>query len=390
MNELIKKVKSEFSRKFSGKPTMVCSPGRVNLIGEHTDYNMGFVLPAAIDKAIIFMINQNDVNKIRLSSVDMQPSYYETEVKKNYSKTGVEWADYMIGVVQQLQQAGHDIGGFDCAFGGNIPIGAGLSSSAALEGGVAYGLSEIFDLNLSLLDMTSFAMKAENEFVGVQCGIMDQFASLHGKEGSVLKLDCRSLDFEYYPFEWDNIRILLCDTKVRRTLAGSEYNIRRVQCEEGVKLIQKSNPDVVSLRDVTFEELEAHKNNMDEVVYRRCLYVLKENYRVNQACNDLLKNNLSGFGSKMYQSHYGLRDNYEVSCEELDILVEATESLEGILGARMMGGGFGGCTINLVALESLDESIEFIRNYYSQKTNKDPDFHVVKIGKGTHEIINGS
>ncbi len=373
-----------FSRHFPGKPILVCSPGRVNLIGEHTDYNQGFVLPASIDKAMVMAMSKNDLGTIRLHSVNMTPPYYETLISETYYPTGVDWAEYVIGVVDQIQKAGHVIGGFDCAFGGDVPIGAGLSSSAALEGGIAFGLSTLFNLNLTRLEMTKISMQAENQFVGVQCGIMDQFASLHGKKDSVIKLDCRSLDYEYYPFQWDHIGVLLCDSKVRRTLAGSEYNVRRSQCETGVSVIAKTHPDVKTLRDVTFDQLETHKAQMDEVVYRRCRYVLEENQRVTDACAALQQGDLTAFGKLMDGSHKGLRDDYEVSCDELDILVDATETLDGILGARMMGGGFGGCTINLVVMEKLDESIAHIRNVYLKKTGIEPGFHVVKIGNGTH------
>jgi galactokinase len=384
MQELQSKIQTAHSRRFAGKPILVCSPGRVNLIGEHTDYNNGFVLPAAIDKAIVLALSKNEDNLIRLSSTDKKPGRFETPLHGSYKKTGVHWADYIIGVVDELQKAGHITGGFDCTFGGNVPIGAGLSSSAALEGGVAFGLSTLFGLNLPLLELTKTAQRAENNFVGVQCGIMDQFASLHGQKDRVIKLDCRSLDYELYPFKWDHTRVLLCDTNVRRTLAGSEYNIRRRQCEEGVAIIKKSDPSVRSLRDVTFGQLNSHKDTMDAVVYRRCRYVLEENRRVTDACTMLLENDLAGFGQKMYQSHYGLRDDYEVSCRELDILVEAAGQIDGVLGARMMGGGFGGCTINLVLDETLDDTIRQIQKYYRDKTGKEPGFHIVQIGQGTH------
>jgi len=384
MNTLLTKIQDSYSRYFTGEPVLIHSPGRVNLIGEHTDYNKGFVLPAAIDKVIFLAMSRNNLGVIRLHSVDMEPDYFETPVSEVYEKTGVDWADYIIGVVDQLQKKGHKIDGFDCAFGGDIPIGAGLSSSAALEGGIAFGLSHLFDLNLTLLEMTKAAMRAENTFVGVQCGIMDQFASLHGKKGKAIKLDCRSLEYKLYPFKWDHIRVLLCDTHVRRALAGSEYNVRRKQCEQGVAQINKADASVRSLRDVSFEQLDSHKEEMDEVVYRRCRYILEENKRVNDACDDLMSNDLAAFGEKMYQSHYGLRDDYEVSCRELDILVDATEHLEAVLGARMMGGGFGGCTINLVRMDKLNETMEQIRSYYLDKTGKEPGFHVVKIGEGTH------
>ncbi|MDG5767144.1 galactokinase [Balneolales bacterium ANBcel1] len=408
MQTLTDTIKKIFLEQFDGEPLVICSPGRVNLIGEHTDYNNGFVLPAAIDKAIYLAMRPNNSGVIRLRSVDMQPDSIDVPVSGKYLKTEVAWANYIIGVVDELQKAGYRpsadsngtndgtetgqadpeslIGGFDCVFGGDIPIGAGLSSSAALEGGVAYGLSVLFGLGLSRREMAQISQRAENHFVGVQCGIMDQFASLHGKADQVIKLDCRSLEYERYPFAWNDIRVLLCDTNVRRELAGSEYNIRRQQCEEGVSIIRKSDPGVESLRDVTFEQLEDHRAKMDKMVYRRCRYILEENKRVLEACDDLLREDLPAFGEKMYRSHFGLRNDYEVSCRELDILVEATAGLEGVLGARMMGGGFGGCTINLVKLEQLEHIQEQIGAFYRGRTGADPDFYVAQIGEGTHAV----
>lgn len=388
MNSNETKVLSGYAKFFSGAPIMIYSPGRINLIGEHTDYNMGYVLPASVDKAIVLTMKSNNDGLIRLHSTDMHPDYYETSVSENYTKTGIDWADYIIGVVDELQKSGIKIKGFDCAFGGDVPIGAGLSSSAALQGGIAFGLSEMYDLNLTRLEMAKISQRAENNFVGVKCGIMDQFASLHGHIGKVIKLDCRSLDFEYYPFIWGDVKVVLCDTTVRRTLAGSEYNIRRNQCETGVQIIKKAYPNVMSLRDVSTEMLFEHEDDLDEVVFRRCKYVINENQRVIDSCEALLKEDMEKFGNLMYLSHYGLRDNYEVSCKELDILVDATENLDGILGSRMMGGGFGGCTINLVKIDKLDESIEKIKNYYNKKASTYPKFHVVSINEGTHLLNN--
>jgi galactokinase len=384
MDAINEKVKSAYNERFSGNPIWVFAPGRVNLIGEHTDYNLGFVLPAAIDKGITFAFSPNDVGMIRLISVDMQPDYVEIPIGSSYHKTEVHWANYILGVVDELQKDGYQISGFDCTFGADLPIGAGVSSSAALEGGVVFGLAQIFGFTISLLEMTKIAQRAENKFIGVQCGIMDQFASLHGKQNSVIRLDCRSLHFEYYPFESDDVCILLCDTKVRRTLAGSEYNVRRQQCEAGVAILHELHPEINSLRDVSIDLLESHKNLMSDVVYKRCYFVLAENLRVQKACDFLLQNNLVGFGSMMYQSHYGLRDDYEVSCRELDILVDATEYLDGVLGARMMGGGFGGCTINLVKVNELDSIKSHLKNNYFLKTGILPDLHVAGIGPGTH------
>ncbi|MEX0778996.1 MAG: galactokinase [Balneolales bacterium] len=390
MDLTIKNITEVFQTRFSAEPLFIRSPGRVNLIGEHTDYNSGFVLPAAIDKSIVLAIAPNTRNKIRLHAVDVDQGAFETEISGNYERSDSPWANYILGVVDELNKAGRTISGFDCAFGGNIPIGAGLSSSAALEGGVIYGLSKLFDLNLTPMQMTLLAQKAENRFVGVQCGIMDQFANLLGKENHVMKLDCRSLDYQYVPFANSSINIVLCDTNVRRELATSEYNVRRSQCEQAVGIMQKSMPFIQSLRDVSASLLETFKAELDQVVYKRCLYVIEENQRVLDACDDLRGNDMISFGKKMYQSHYGLRDQYEVSCKELDILVEATENLEGVLGSRMMGGGFGGCSINLVLQENMDQVLKELKKEYFEKTELELTTHTAKIGEGTHSFSLGN
>ncbi len=390
MEQMTNKIRSIFHDRFETNPEIICSPGRVNLIGEHTDYNKGFVLPAAIDKYILLAMARNEQQKIRLYSVDMDSGYFETEVAREYKKAEINWSNYIIGVVDELEKAGHVIGGFDCVFGGNIPIGAGLSSSAALESGVVFGLNRLYDLGLTRLEMITIAMQAENRFVGVQCGIMDQFACINGKKNSVIKLDCSSLEFQRYPFDRKDIRIMLCDTKVRRELATSEYNIRREQCEEGVDTLRKYYPSINYLRDVSMPQLEKHEKDFDPVVYRRCCYVLLENSRVLKSCEDLMNQDFSSVGRRMYQSHYGLRDDYEVSCPELDILVKASESMEGVLGARMMGGGFGGCTINLVLHDKIDHIASNIEQYYHRQMGIMPDIHVVAIGEGTHLISGNS
>ncbi len=371
-----------FTGKFGSKPIIVQSPGRVNLIGEHTDYNDGFVLPAAIDKTIVLAMAPNERKQIRLIAADLDKKEFETAISDSYQQSDLGWPNYILGVVDQLQKAGFTVGGFDCVFGGDIPIGAGLSSSAALEGGVVSGLAEMFDIELSRMEMAKLGQRAENQFVGVQCGIMDQFANLHGKAGSVIRLDCRSMEYEYYPFERDDIAILLCDTNVRRELAASEYNIRRKQCEEGVEVLQKYDPAVKSLRDVTEELLETHKDELDPVVYNRCRYVVEENRRVLDACDYLLDGDVHSFGKKMVESHAGLRDLYEVSCRELDVLVEATEEIDEVLGSRMMGGGFGGCTINLVQENEVDNVISRIKNHYVKQVDSSPEFYIAKISEG--------
>lgn len=385
MSQLTQLIAKEFNNRFQDDFIIIHAPGRVNLIGEHTDYNQGFVLPAAIDKKIVLAMGGNPFNKIRLFSVDMKQSF-EVDLDQPLSRSGLHWPDYILGVVDQLQKSGYEIGGFDCAFGGDIPIGAGLSSSAALEGGTALGLSELFGLSLSKMEMTILSQKAENEFVGVQCGIMDQFASIHGKRGQVIKLDCRSLEYEMYPFRNPNLEIVLCDTNVRRELASSEYNIRRRQCEEGVRILQKYNSDIESLRDVERPLLETYRREMSPVVYNRCRFVVEENIRVTEASEALVKDAYDLFGQKMYESHAGLRDLYEVSCPELDILVEIAGSAEGVYGSRMMGGGFGGCTISLVNKKTTQKFIATIQQEYSKKTGNDLPIYRALIADGTKRM----
>ncbi|PKD44036.1 galactokinase [Rhodohalobacter barkolensis] len=383
MEEFIKKIKREFKTRFQSDFVVIKAPGRVNLIGEHTDYNDGFVLPAAIDKAIWLVMNLNDTGRIRLFSVDMNEEY-SVELSPNLEKSGMGWPDYILGVVDQLRKHGMNSVGFDCVFGGNVPIGAGLSSSAALEGGVLYGLAELNGWEISLMEMAQIAQKAENEFVGVQCGIMDQFASLNGKEAHALKLDCRTLEFEKVPFRDPKLKIVLCDTGVRRELAGSEYNIRRAQCERGVSIIQKSYPQVRKLRDVTMDMLYENRSEMDEVVFRRCKFVIEENQRVLDSCDDLERDDIQAFGQRMFKSHDGLQHDYEVSCKELDILVDIAKDVDGTIGSRMMGGGFGGCTINLVRTDSVELFADIVKEKYRQQTGKVASVYVTTISEGTH------
>lgn len=383
MKDLIKNIKEKFNEQFQNEPLIIKSPGRVNLIGGHTDYNQGFVLPAAIDKSIILAMEGNDTSKVRFYASD-KDEHYETEISDNLANSSKGWPNYLLGVVDQLQKHGYEVGGFDCVFGGDVPIGAGMSSSAALEGGVIYGLSKIYELDIPPVEMAQIAQKAENDFVGVQCGIMDQFVSLNGKKDHALKLDCRSLEYEYYPVDQEDLLIVLCDTGVRRELATSEYNVRRQQCEQGVSTLQEFDSDISSLRDVELELLMSHEKDMDPTVFKRCKYVVEENKRVLQACQDLDKNDLKSFGQRMYQAHAGLRYEYEVSCEELDILVDIAWEIEGVIGTRMMGGGFGGCTINLVEEEQLETFTNKIKSGYVQQTDRELEVYTTKVSGGTH------
>lgn len=374
-------ITERFENIFKETPLLLRSPGRVNLIGEHTDYNEGFVLPAAIDKAIYFAVSPRLDRECEVYAYDLKDSFRFSI--DNLVKSDKGWPNYLMGVVDQLNKKRLALSGFNCVFGGNIPIAAGLSSSAALEAGLASALNEIFQLKLDKLTIVKLSQKAENEFVGVNCGIMDQLANVFSKEKHVFKLDCRSLELEYFPFERDDIQVVLCDTQIKRELASSEYNIRRSQCEKGVNIIRRSYPDVKGLRDVTQNMLQEHKKDLDSIVYRRCKYVIEENERVLAACNNLVKGDFEGFGKLMYQSHAGLRDEYQVSCTELDILVNGASAIGGVFGSRMMGAGFGGCTINLILNNKLDEFKEMIMRVFREKLGKDPLLYVTKITEGT-------
>lgn len=381
MEKLIESVKKSFEKKFNRKPVVIASPGRINLIGEHTDYNEGFVLPGATDRVIILAIAPREDRRCRFYSVDFDQDF-ETDLG-HLQKSQLRWPDYLQGVIDQFLKAGYMIWGVDVAFGGNVPIGGGMSSSAAVEGGMAFALNHLFQLNLDLLTLTRLAQKAENEFVGVRCGIMDMFTNLHGQPKKVLKIDCRSLTYEYYPFEREDVRVVISDTGVRRELASSEYNVRRQQCEEGVRLLQQHYPEIKSLRDVNLTMLENHRSEFDPVVWMRCAYVVKENQRVNLACQDLLKGDLVTFGQRMYQSHAGLRSEYEVSSPELNLLVESASRIPGVYGSRMMGAGFGGCTISLVEAQAVELFKEKVSADYRKETGKDLTVHVVRIEAGT-------
>ncbi len=375
---------NRFVELFKEKPFIFRSPGRVNLIGEHTDYNEGFVLPAAIDKEIIFAIAPSGDKNCRLVSIDMEDSY-EFNIG-TFVKSGKAWANYLLGMIDQLKIAGYKLNGFNCVFGGDIPIGAGLSSSAALEAGLGFALKSLFSLSVEPMDIVKLAQKAENDFVGVKCGIMDQYINIFGQKNNALKIDCRTLDYTYLPFNTDNLSIVLCDSRVSHSLAASEYNLRRKQCETGVKQLQRFHPEVNSLRDVSLPLLKEHLEDFDPVVYKRCEYVIEENARLLAACDTLLKNDMKAFGELMNESHEGLKNKYEVSCSELDSLVEYARQDENTLGCRMMGGGFGGCTINLVKKDAVEDFVQTMTEKYKWKTSRDLRVYVASIVEGTSEI----
>lgn len=381
---ILQSLSAKFKEEFNSQPVFYNAPGRINLIGEHTDYNDGFVLPAAINKAIYFAAAKNDKNSLRLYSIDYDESF---EISlDDLHKSNTHWANYLIGVTVQFQKRGLKPGGIDCVFGGDIPLGAGLSSSAALECGFAICLDDQFGYEIDRSELILMAQKAEHEFAGVMCGIMDQFASTFGKDGHVMKLDCRSLDYDYYPLTNEKVDIILCDTKVKHSLASSEYNIRRAECEKGVEILKGKYPKVKALRDVTPEMLESVKEQLEDNVYQRCHYVVHEKVRVENACQALLIDDFETFGKLMYETHDGLSKEYQVSCKELDILVDIARKDSNVLGSRMMGGGFGGCTINLIKKGGADKFIDTLVTEYPKLTGSETEIYRVAISDGASRI----
>ena len=391
MNNIIsdypKKIRNKFKELFGQNPLITRSPGRINMIGEHLDYNMGFVLPAAINKAIWLGIHKRDDDTICMHSLDYNDDFH-TSIDA-ISPSGKLWPDYILGVVKQIQKKHKLSHGFNLVFGGDIPPGAGLSSSAALECATAFALNELFILDYEKMDLVRIGQAAENEFVGVKCGIMDQFASVFGKKEHLIRLDCRSLEYVYVPFHAKDIKILLFDTRVKHSLADSAYNERREQCEKGVSLIQKYHTEVKSLRDASQEMLETCVKAVDETVYNRCTYVVSEIKRLLNGCIDLEKDDLISFGKRMFETHAGLKDLYEVSCTELDLLVDLVKDNPDVLGARMMGGGFGGCTINLVRAEAASAIIKKVSDTYLSDTGTEMLVYEVGIEDGTELVENG-
>jgi galactokinase len=383
MKELIVK---KFAAEFGKVPQVIVrSPGRVNIIGEHTDYNEGFVLPGAIDKAAYAAISLRDDDEIHLLAADFNETFY-IDVANLKPVGDISWPNFVLGAAAQFVKKGIKLPGFDAVLMSDVPVGAGLSSSAAIESAIVFALNELLQTNLAKTTMIQMAQMTEHEFAGVRCGIMDMFASMMGKKDHVIKLDCKSLAYEYVPFKLDGIKIVLFNTNVKHSLASSEYNTRRKECEQGVAWIQQFEPNVHSLRDATIAQLDKYVLPNSELVYSRCRFVVEEIDRLQTGCDDLIKGDLVSLGKKMFATHEGLSRQYEVSCAELDWLIGYVKDNSNVIGARMMGGGFGGCTINLVKDESIEQLVATVKPAYEAATGLPLTYYIASIENGT-EII---
>jgi galactokinase len=382
MTESLKKT---FSDCYATAPLIVKSPGRVNIIGEHTDYNEGFVLPAAIDKAAYIAMALREDDEIHLTALDLHETF-ATSVEGLRPVGDISWPNYILGAAAQFVKKGIPLKGFNAMLTSNIPIGAGLSSSAAVECATVFALNELLDAGLDRIAMVKMAQKAEHEYATVMCGIMDQFASMMGRANHVIKLDCRSLDYEYVPFNLTGIKILLLNTNVKHSLASSEYNTRRNECAQAVDWIKAYIPEVHSLRNVTEEMLDKYVLPKDVLIDKRARFVVQEIKRLQQGCEDLQQGDIAALGKKMFATHNGLSNMYSVSCQELDWLVDAVSNNDQVLGSRMMGGGFGGCTISLVKEAYIDELIAKIAPAYSIAMNLPLTHYVASIENGTAKI----
>jgi galactokinase len=344
---LIQSTTDFFKKTFGSSPQkIVLSPGRINIIGEHIDYNDGFVLPAAIDKVICFAFEKTNSETSTIVAIDLGESF-EINVENPVTLHEVIWTNYFRGVLQQIQNKGLNIGNFNCVFSSTIPVGSGLSSSAALECGFLFGLNEVFHLNIKPVDLALMGQSAEH-WVGINCGIMDQFSSVMGKANQVIKIDCRTLDFEYHNADFSNYSLVLFDSNVKHSLFTSAYNQRREECEQGLAILSSHFPEVESFREASEEQLLSIKDSMTEDVFKRSHYVIKEIKRVTLACEALDNGDIVTLGQLLFETHEGLSKEYEVSCPELDMIVDTLKKEPAVIGSRMMGGGFGGCTINLI------------------------------------------
>ncbi len=373
------KIKSLFTEKFGGNGVVYASAGRINLIGEHTDYNGGYVFPGAIDKVIMAEIRPNDTDKVRVFSIDIN-EYTEFGLKEEDAPTQ-QWARYIFGICREIQKRGGVVKGFDAVFAGNVPLGAGLSSSAALESCFAFALNDLFNDNkIDKFELARIGQSTEHNYCGVNCGIMDQFASVFGKKDHLMRLDCRSMEFEYFPFKINGYKLVLLDSKVKHALVDSPYNKRRESCERVAAKL-----GIETLRDATMEMLNNIKGEISAEDFSRAKFVIEEKERVLAVCDALEKGDCETVGKKMYETHYGLSKDYEVSCVELDYLNDIAKEC-GVTGSRIMGGGFGGCTINLVKDELYDNFIATAKAKFNENYGHEPVVYPVIISDGAHKV----
>ena len=374
------RVSQKFAELYGEGAILFASPGRINLIGEHTDYNGGFVFPGAVDKGIVAAIRLNGTDKVRAFALDLNES---AEFGLNEEdKPAQSWACYIFGVCREIQKRGGVIGGFDTVFAGDVPLGAGMSSSAALESTFAYALNDLYNLGIEKFELARIGQSTEHNYCGVNCGIMDQFASVHGKAGHLMRLDCRSMEFNYFPFDptKHGYRLVLVNSCVKHELVGSPYNDRRASCERVAAVLGQE-----FLRGATMEQLEAIKDQISEEDYLRARYVIGEEQRVLDVCEALEKGDYETVGERMYETHWGMSRDYEVSCEELDFLATVAKEC-GVTGSRIMGGGFGGCTINLVKEELYDSFIASVTAKFAEKYGHEPKIYPVVISDGSRRL----
>lgn len=385
MRLTIDDVRSRFIKHFDGTTGSVyASPGRINLIGEHTDYNNGYVFPGAVEQGIIAEIKPNGTRKVRAYSIDMK-DYTEFSLDDEQGPKA-SWARYIFGVCREMMALGVPVEGFNTAFAGDVPLGAGMSSSAALESTFAFGLNDLWGENkIDRMELAHVGQRTEHKYIGVMCGIMDQAISCLGRKGSLLRLDCRSGEYEYFPWNPKGYQLVLVNSCVKHTLAGSPYNERRLQCEHVAEIISQKHPEVKSLRDASIEMLEEVKGEITGDEYKRARYVIGEVERVLAVCDALKNDDYEMVGKMMYETHYGLSKEYEVSCEELDFLNDVAKEA-GVTGSRIMGGGFGGCTINLVAEELVDNFKKLAKEKFAEKYGKEPIIIDVVIGDGARKL----
>jgi galactokinase len=378
-------VVEKFQKQFGEKGKVFRAPGRVNLIGEHTDYNQGFVMPAAINLSCWVGASPRTDDRLAVHSGNFHEDVrVEVGNATAWPRTG--WASYPLGVAWALEQTGYPLRGCNLYITGDVPVGSGLSSSAAIEVATALALLENSGVSMDKKDLALLCQRAENEYVGARCGIMDQFIASHGHANQAVLLDCRSLEGRLIPIP-GNITLVVCNTMVKHELAANEYNKRRAECEEGVKLLKKALPAIEALRDVSSAELESHRRLLPAEIYKRCRHVVTEDERVLKAARAFESGELGVLGRWMAESHESLRDDYEVSCRELDVLVEIAGRQKGVLGARMTGGGFGGCTINLVKQEAVESFREVVAKEYQAQTGLVPEIYSLKAAEGAERVL---